>query len=61
MGSGIVSTEIDGCLSSYTEVELEAKTHSSPCVGVLHNTVHFVHIYRQADCECVRKMAFYMS
>lgn len=32
MGSGIVSTEIDGCLSSYTEVELEAKTHSSPCV-----------------------------
>lgn len=56
-----MSTEIDGCLSSYTEVELEAKTHSSPCVGVLHNTVHFVHIYRQADCECVRKMAFYMS
>lgn len=31
MGSGIVSTEIDGCLSSYTEVELEAKTQQSLC------------------------------
>lgn len=37
LGSGVVSTETDGCLSSETEVELGAQTHSQPWAGVLHN------------------------